>query len=229
MEPASARGAGSTAAPSVVLCRVASLRMRPLRWMFPYGTEGTAQVDERRTIKVQGGHGGPSGGRASLDEQEIRAPGEMARPALAAWVEQANGSPRLWIARMGLCLFVAVARGARPGQFRSRAARTADARHDVFADERGTRESGEMLTVFATIAGAVAHLPPHRPRNGFTRHPCGLRGRAPLSRLVGIGPGDGIISPGHRPVRHRGAAPPGPEPGSRPVPSGSTGRARCGR
>ena len=84
-------------------------RMVPLRRMFPYGTESTAQVDESGTIQVQRGYGGPSGRRASLDEQEIRAPGKMTRPALAARVEQRSGPPRLWIARMGLGVFVAVA------------------------------------------------------------------------------------------------------------------------
>ncbi len=196
--------------------------------MFPYSTEGAAQVDESGAIQVQRSYGGPAGRCASLDEQEIRAPSEMARPALAARVEQRNGSPRLWIARMCLCVFVAIASWARPGQFRNCAARTADARHNMFADEQGTRESGGMLTVFAAIAGAVAHLPPHGPRNRFTPHPCGLCGRVPPSRLVWIGPGDGTISPAHRPVRHRCAGLLRLWLGSRQVPAPSTDRARCG-
>ena len=130
--------------------------------MFPYGTEGAVQVDESGAIQVQRGHGGPAGRGASLDEQEIRAPSRMARPALAARVEQRNGSPRLG-SRMGLCVFVAVARWARPGQFRGCATRTTDTRHIMFADERGTRESGGMLTVFAAIAGAVRALAAARP------------------------------------------------------------------
>ena len=90
-------------------------------------------------------------------------------------------------------------------------------------------KAGGMLTVFAAITGAVAHLPPHGPRNGFTRHPGGLRGRAPPSRLVWIGPGDGTISPVHRPARHRCAGLPGRGLDSRQVPAASSDRARCGR
>lgn len=204
-------------------------RMLLLRWMFPYGTEGAAQVDESGAIQVQRGHGGTGGRGASLDEQEIRSPGKMARPALAARVEQWNGSPRLRIAGVCLCVFVPVARWARPGQFRSCATCTTDARYNMFADERGTRERGGMLAVFAAISGAVAHLPPHGPRNGFTRHPCGLRGRVPPSRLVWIGPEDETTSPAHRPVRHRCAGLLGRGLGSRQVPAASTDRVRCGR
>jgi hypothetical protein len=84
--------------------------------MFPYGTESAAQVHEGGAIQMQRRHGGPAGRGASLDEQEIRAPAKMARPTLAARIEQGNGSSRLRIGSVRLGVFVAVARRARPSQ-----------------------------------------------------------------------------------------------------------------
>ena len=127
--------------------------------------------DGNDVIELQGFDRCSAAGRLADYFRPVVAPTEMIRPPLAARVEQWNGSPGLWIVRTCLCVFVAIARRTRPGQFSSGVARTADARHNMFADERGTRESGGMLTVFAAISGAVAHLPPHGSRNEFTPHP----------------------------------------------------------
>jgi hypothetical protein len=205
------------------------LPSRRLRRMFPYGTQRAAQVDEGGTVQVQRRHGGPAGGGAPLDEQEVGTPGEMARPALAARVEQGNGSPALRIAGMRFGVLVTVARRARPGQFGRCAARTAHPRHDVFADEGGTREVGGMPAVLATVTGAVAHLPPDCPRNGFTRPPRSLRGRVQPSPPARIGPGGEPVPPELRPGWRRSAGLPGPGTGSRPTPSESAGRVRSGR
>jgi hypothetical protein len=214
--------------------KAASSRQRALpssrSWrMFPYGSEGAAQVDEGGAIQVQRRHSGPAGRGASLDEQEIPTPGKMARPALAARVEQGSRSPRLRIDRVRFGVFVAVARWARPGQFGGGTAPATRPRPDMLADKRSTRKAGRMLAILAAIAGTVAHLPPHGPRNSFTRHPCGLRDRAPLSRLARTDPGGGPIPPALRPVRHRSVGPPGQGTGSRPVLAASAGRARFGR
>jgi hypothetical protein len=77
--------------------------------MFSYGTESAAQVDEGGAIQMQRLYGSPSCRGASFDEQEIRAPGKMARPSLAARMEQGDGSPRLWIGGVRLGVFVAIA------------------------------------------------------------------------------------------------------------------------
>jgi hypothetical protein len=55
--------------------------------MFPYSMKGAAQVDESWAIQEQRGHGSPAVRGASLNDQEIRTPSKMARPALAARVE----------------------------------------------------------------------------------------------------------------------------------------------
>jgi hypothetical protein len=75
-------------------------------------TECAAQIDERRAVQVQGRHGRTARGRAAFQMQEVRAPGKVARPLLAAWVEQGDdpASPGIECPRLGL--FVAVARRA---------------------------------------------------------------------------------------------------------------------
>ncbi len=66
---------------------------------------------------MQSHHGSAAGGGSSLDLQEVRAPGEVARPALAARVEQGDGSPGLRIGRLRLAVLVAVTSRASPGEF----------------------------------------------------------------------------------------------------------------
>lgn len=69
------------------------------------------------------------------------------------------------------------------------------------------------------VAGPLAHLPPHGPRDALTgRHPGYLRRPAPPSRPAPTGPAVGPIPPALRPVPHRSAGPPGPDPGNPPVP-----------
>lgn len=188
--------------------------------------ESAAQIDQSGGIQVQSRHGGPACCGMSFDKQEIRAPGKMARPALAAWVEQWDRSPCLGIDSVCLGVFVTVTCGARPGQFIDGTARTAHPRNDVFADEWSTREVGRMLTVFAAIAGAVAYLSADCPRNSFMCHPRRLCDQAPPSRLAGIDPGGEPIAPMLRSVQHRSAGPLGPGTGNRPVLAASVGRAR---
>jgi len=78
-------------------------------------TQSAAQVDERRAIQMQGRRGCTARGGASLNLQEVCAPGKMALPPLPARVEQGDGSPGLRIARLRLGVLVAVTRWARPG------------------------------------------------------------------------------------------------------------------
>ena len=174
---------------------------RPRRWrpwrssvrrrVLPNGMESAAQVDQGGCIQQQRRHSGPAGGGAPLDEQEIRAPGKMTRPELAARVEQGDGPARLRIAGMRLGVLVAVARRARPGQVGRRTAGAACPRDDVLADEGGTREAGGVSAVLAAVAGAVAHLPPDRPRDPLTPHLRSLR--APPSRPARTAPAAGQL------------------------------------
>jgi hypothetical protein len=83
--------------------------------MFPYGTQSATQVDEREAIQVQRRYSGPAGRGSSFHEQEIGTPNKMARPALAARVEEWDGSPGLRIGSVRLGVLVAVARRACPG------------------------------------------------------------------------------------------------------------------
>src|SRR2546423_15347321 len=99
--------------------------------MLPDGTERAAQVDKSGAMQEQRRYGGPAGRGAALDEREIRVPGKMTRPQLAARVEQGNGTPCLRISGVRLGVFVTVARGACPGQFLGCAACTAHPRHDM--------------------------------------------------------------------------------------------------
>jgi hypothetical protein len=55
--------------------------------MFPNGTKRAPEIDKSWAVQVQGRHGRSAGGGPPLDVQEVRVPGEMTRPALAARVE----------------------------------------------------------------------------------------------------------------------------------------------
>ena len=121
--------------------------------MLPDGTESATQVDECRAIQEQRDHGGPAGRGAALDEREIRVPGKMTRPQLAARVEQGDETPCLRISGVRLGVFVTVARRARPGQFR-RCARSGQEPHSVFAH-----------AVDAAAWSAPGHDPGDRPNH----------------------------------------------------------------
>jgi hypothetical protein len=66
---------------------------------------------------------------------------------------------------------MAASRGARPDQLGRRTPRAALPRPDVLADERGAGIARGMSTVFAAVAGAVAHQSPERRRDGVRCDP----------------------------------------------------------
>jgi hypothetical protein len=81
------------AAKSQELCLLAVHRPSRFRWMLSGHTQNAAQVDESRTIQVQGRRSCATYGSAALNFQEVIGPCEVPRPSLATWVEQRDSSP----------------------------------------------------------------------------------------------------------------------------------------
>jgi hypothetical protein len=123
-------------------------------------TQNASQVDEPRTIQVQGRRSCATYGSAALNFQEVIVPCEVPRPSLATWVEQRDSSPGERIARLRLGIFVTITRRARQSHFGHRMPRATRPGQNMLADEGGARVICRMPAVLATIAGTVAHLPP---------------------------------------------------------------------
>lgn len=77
--------------------------------MYPENTEGTAEVEQFRTVQVQCLYRCPSRCRPPDDEQEVLAPSKMLRPALTTWIKEWCKAFRLRIKGMSFGVFMAVA------------------------------------------------------------------------------------------------------------------------
>ena len=139
--------------------------------VFTNGPQRTPQVDQFRSVEVQGDHGGAARRRAATDDEEIVVPGKMPRPPLAARVEERHDAPCLGIAAVRLIIFVTVTPRTGPDKFGKRVASPLHARKNVFADKRGTRVARGMLAVFVAVPRTVAHLAADGPWDRFTHHP----------------------------------------------------------
>ena len=65
--------------------------------MYPENTEGTAEVEQFRTVQVQCLYRCPSRCRPPDDEQEVLAPRKMLRPALTPGIKEWREASRLRI------------------------------------------------------------------------------------------------------------------------------------
>src|SRR5438067_8162379 len=107
---------------------------------------------------MQGGHGSPARRGSPLDQQETRIPGEVARPALPARIEEWHDARRLGVWGMCFRILVTVTCRARPREFVHSVARSPHSGQNVFADIGRAGVTGGMPAVLAAVPGTSAHL-----------------------------------------------------------------------
>ena len=163
------------------LCLLALHRPSRFRWMLSGHAQNAAQVDESRTIQVEGRRSCATCGCAALNFQEVIGPCEVPRPSLATRVEQRNSSPGQRIASLRLGIFVTITRRARPSQLGHRMSRaTAGGEHarrrrghtsnlpDAGSTRNDYRHARAPAALAAEGAAHVPSAPPSWPISAFT-------------------------------------------------------------
>jgi len=104
--------------------------------VFTDSVKRATQVEQFGAIQMQRLHCRPTRGGATENQLGVFAPSKVARPRLAAWIEERHDAPRLWVTGVGLGVLVAITRLARPSQLSRSVTRAMRAWQDMFTDKR---------------------------------------------------------------------------------------------
>ena len=136
-------------------------------WMFADGMQHPAQVEEFRSIQVQGCHGCSSYCSAPY---EVLAPDKVLCPTLATRMKKWHKASCLWIWHMDLRVLACVTPRARPRKIIQCRLTTGLAGVDMLAVKGCSGKESGTAAVFTQPSRPGAHLATQGGRNVLTWH-----------------------------------------------------------